>query len=72
MQNSRRLGLGVYCVFYAAPVVADNAIETPGIRGVQMHHSVSIRLSGQKSSGIRYVIDGQGEPVITNRKPVVD
>jgi hypothetical protein len=52
--------------------VAENAIETPGTPGVQMHHMVTIRLSGQKNSGIRHVINGQGEPVITNRKAVVD
>ena len=28
-------GLGVYCVFYAAPIVAENAIETPADGGHQ-------------------------------------
>jgi len=65
-------GLGIYCVFYAAPVVAENAIETPSAPGVKLHHMVTIRLSGQRNSGINHVINGQGAPVITNRKAIVD
>ena len=65
-------GLGVYCVFYAAPVVAENAIETPTAPGVKMHHMVTIRLAGQPNSGINHVINGTGAPVITTRKAVVD
>ena len=65
-------GLGVYCVFYAAPVVAENAIETPTVPGVEMHHMVTIRLSGQPNSGINHVINGKGSPVITTRKALVD
>ena len=55
-------GLGVYCVFYAAPVVAENAIETPTVPGVKMHHMVTIRLSGRPNSGINHVINGNGSP----------
>jgi len=65
-------GLGVYCVFYAAPVVAENAIETPPAPGVKMRHMVTIRLSGRPNSGINHVINGKGAPVITTRKSVVD
>jgi hypothetical protein len=65
-------GLGIYCVFYAAPVLAENAIETPNHPGIQMHHLVTIWLSGQKNSGISHVINGQGGSVITTRKAVVD
>lgn len=65
-------GLGVYCVFYAAPVLAENAIETPTVPGVKMHHLVTIRLSGQKNSGISHVINGRGGAVVTTRKAVVD
>ena len=65
-------GLGVYCVFYAAPVVADNAIETPVTPGVKMHHMVTIRLAGQPNSGINHVINGTGDPVISKRKATVD
>ncbi|HZR19390.1 MAG TPA: coagulation factor 5/8 type domain-containing protein [Verrucomicrobiae bacterium] len=65
-------GLGIYCVFYAAPVLAENAIETPDRPGIQMRHMVTIRLSGQKNSGISHVINGKGASVITTRKAVVD
>lgn len=65
-------GLGVYCVFYAAPVLAENAIETPARPGVHLHHLVTIRLSGRTNSGISHVINGQGAAVITTRKAVVD
>ena len=65
-------GLGVYCVFYAAPVVAETAIETPTVPGVKMRHMVTIRLSGRPNSGINHVINGQGAAVITTRKAIVD
>ncbi len=65
-------GLGVYCVFHAAPIVAENAIETPTAPGVKMHHMVTIRLSGRPNSGINHVINGRGAAVITSRKAVVD
>jgi hypothetical protein len=65
-------GLGVYCVFYRAPVLAENAIETPTTPGVQLHHMVTIRLGGQKNSGISHVINGTGPAVVTTQKAVVD
>jgi hypothetical protein len=65
-------GLGVYCVFYSAPVIAENAIETPVAPGVKMHHMVTIRLSGKPNSGIRHVINGTGNSVITTQKAIVD
>jgi hypothetical protein len=65
-------GLGVYCVFYAAPVIAENAIETPNSTGIHLHHMVTIRLSGKPNSGINHVINGRGSPVITTRKAIVD
>lgn len=65
-------GLGVYCVFHAAPVVSENAIETPTTPGVKMRHMVTIRLSGQPNSGINHVINGRGSAVITTRKAIVD
>ncbi len=57
-------GLGVYCVFYAAPVIADTAIEVPEVPGVQMHHMVTLRLNGKPGSGIAHVINKRGDPVI--------
>jgi hypothetical protein len=66
-------GLGVYCVFNRAPVIAENAIETPAAPGIKMHHMVTIRLGGgQRGSGINHVINGTGNPVITTMKSTVD
>lgn len=65
-------GLGIYCVFYAAPVLCENAIETPTAPGVQMHHMVTIRLSGRPNSGMNHVINGRGGAVVTTRKATVD
>ncbi len=65
-------GLGVYCVFYAAPVVAENAIETPTLPGIKMHHMVTIRLGGKTGSGINHVINSTGASVISTQKPTVD
>ena len=59
-------------MFYAAAVVAENAIETPAVPGVKMHHMVTIRLSGRPNSGINHVINGTGGAVITTRKAIVD
>jgi hypothetical protein len=53
-------GLGIYSYFTKAPVIADNAIETPSAPGVKVHHSVTVRLGGQPGSGIANVIDGRG------------
>jgi hypothetical protein len=65
-------GLGVYCYFTQAPIVAQSAIETPPVPGVKMHHMVAIRLSGLPGSGIRHVINGTGSPVISTMKATVD
>ena len=66
-------GLGVYCVFHAAPIVAENAIETPSAPGIKMHHMATIRLDGgQRGSGINHVINGTGNSVITTMKAMVD
>jgi len=61
-------GLGVYSVFHRAPVVADNAIETPVVPGVKIHHTMALRLGGQRDSGIKHVINGTGDVVIPTRK----
>jgi len=53
-------------------VLAENAIETPIATAVKMHHMVTIRLAGQRNSGINHVINGAGAPVISSRKAVVD
>jgi hypothetical protein len=65
-------GLGVYCVFVDAPVVAENAIETSAAPGVRMHHIATLRLGGVRGSGIEHIINGNGAAVITTRSARVD
>jgi hypothetical protein len=65
-------GLGVYCVFYDAPVIGENAIETPTVPGVKMHHMVTLRLNGVPNSGIAHVINGTGESVISTKEAKVN
>jgi hypothetical protein len=65
-------GLGVYCVFYAAPVIGENAIETPTGPGIKMHHLVTLRFGGKPSSGIAHVINGNGDSVITTKEAKVN
>lgn len=65
-------GLGVYCVFRGAPVIADCAFEVPEVPGVKLHHMTTIRLSGLPESGIAHVINKRGAPVIHTQKATVD
>jgi hypothetical protein len=65
-------GLGVYCVFYKAPIVAENAIEAPTAPGVKLHHMVIIRLNGVPGSGIKHILNGTGDSVITKQKAMMD
>lgn len=65
-------GLGVYHVFFQAPVVAANAIETPESPGVKLHHLLTFRLGGGKpGSGIRNVVNNRGGEVIQAKKAMV-
>jgi len=65
-------GLGIYCVFYAAPVISDSAIEAPSLPGVQMHHMVTMRFGGQPGSGIGHVINAMGDAVMSGKPARVD
>jgi hypothetical protein len=65
-------GLGIYCVFYAAPVVSESAIETPTVPGVQMHHMVTMRFGGKPGSGIRHVINDIGDSITSGKPARVD
>jgi len=66
------LGVGVYCVFKQAPIVAARAIEAPEAPGVRLRHLITIRLSGVEGSGIARVLNDRGEPVIHQKKATLD
>ena len=56
-------GLGIYNVFYQAPVIVDNAIETPDYLEEYIHHKVIFWLNGNKESEVKSIINGKGGPV---------
>jgi hypothetical protein len=66
-------GLGIYCVFYQAPVIVDNTIETPQKLEKDIHHKIIFWLNGNKESKLLHVINGNGEGVnINNKKSVME
>ncbi len=67
-------GLGIYCVFFKAPVVVDQAIETPGILEKDIHNKILYWLNGgNKASVIKSVINGKGGKVdVSKVKTVMD
>jgi hypothetical protein len=70
VQTHEAWGLGVYCAFHAAPVVADNAIETPTAPTIKMHHMIAVRLGWRSDGSIRHVINGTG--TVSGRTTTVD
>ncbi len=66
-------GIGIYNVFYNAPVIVDNAIETPAALEEKMHHMIIFWLNGNKESIVKSIINGKGGSVsVSNRKAVLD
>ncbi len=66
-------GIGIYNVFYNAPVIVDNAIETPVSLEDKMHHMIIFWLNGNKESIVKSIINGKGNAVsVTNRKSILD
>ncbi|UCG56481.1 MAG: coagulation factor 5/8 type domain-containing protein [Phycisphaerales bacterium] len=73
VKTHQACGLGVYHVFRGAPVIAENAFETPTGPKIKMQHMITFRLGGGKpGSGIRHVINGRGGSVIDGQKATVD
>jgi hypothetical protein len=66
-------GLGIYNVFYNAPVIVDNAIEAPVALENNFHHKIIFWLNGNKESIVKSIINGKGGSIsISNRKAVMD
>ncbi len=62
-------GVGVYCVFYHAPMPVDDAVETPETLERNIHHIVTFWLNGNKESFIKHIINQKGDSVnVSNRK----
>ncbi len=66
--------LGIYCVFFKAPVIVDQAIETPASIEKDIHHKILYWLyGGNKESKILSVINGKGGYVdVNNVKTVME
>jgi hypothetical protein len=63
------VGLGIYNVFYDAPILVDQAIEAPEELENSFYHKVIFWLNGNKQSEVRSIINGKGSAVnSTNRK----
>lgn len=72
VKDHKAWGVGIYNVFYNAPVIVDQAIETPLAVEKNFYHKVIIWLNGNKESRVKSIINGRGGSVnISNRKQVM-
>jgi hypothetical protein len=62
-------GVGVYCFFRDAPVMAHSAVEAPAAVGVKFHNLTTIWLNGRPGSEITHIINGVGGRVRANSPP---
>jgi hypothetical protein len=73
VRNHQAWGIGIYNVFYNAPVIVDQAIETPSVVENGVYHKVIFWLSGNKESIVKSIINGKGESVnSSNRKATME
>jgi hypothetical protein len=73
VKNHEAWGVGIYNVFYNAPVIVDNAIETPVALESNIHHKIIFWLNGNKESIVKSIINGKGGSVsISNRKATME
>ncbi|MDP3912544.1 MAG: coagulation factor 5/8 type domain-containing protein [Bacteroidota bacterium] len=69
VKNHQAWGVGIYNVFYDAPVIVDQAIETPPAVENGFYHKVIFWLNGNKESIVKSIINGKGGSVnSSNRK----
>jgi len=62
VKNHSAWGIGIYNVFYDAPVIVDNAIETPVNLEDKIHNKIIFWLNGNKESIVKSIINGKGGP----------
>ncbi len=66
-------GVGIYNVFYDAPVIVDQAIETPPEVENGFYHKLIFWLNGNKESIVKSIINGKGGSVSSsNRKQTME
>lgn len=72
VESHEAWALGIYCVFFKAPVIVDQAIETPPHLEKDIHHKLIYWLyGGNKESRINSVINGKGGHVDVNKVKTV-
>jgi hypothetical protein len=72
VRNHDAWGIGIYNVFYDAPVIVDNAIETPPHLENRIHNKIIFWLNGNKESVVKSIINGKGGQIdVNNRKAVM-
>jgi len=72
VMNHDAWGIGIYNVFYDAPVIVDNAIETPPSIENRIHNKIIFWLNGNKESVVKSIINGKGGQIdVNNRKAVM-
>ncbi len=64
-------GVGIYSYFRDAPIIVDNAIETPPGIEDNMHHLVIYWLNGNKDSVVKSIINGKGGHIDLNKRKEV-
>jgi hypothetical protein len=73
VKSHQAWGVGIYNVFYDAPVIVDQAIESPSVLENDIHHKIIFWLNGNKESRVKSIINGKGTGVdFLNRKAIMD
>lgn len=73
VKSHQAWGVGIYNVFYDAPVIVDQAIETPSAVENGFYHKVIFWLNGNKESIVKSIINGKGGSVnSSNRKATME
>jgi len=73
VKNHEAWGIGIYNVFFKAPVIVDNAIETPVSLENNIHHIIIYWLNGNKESTVKSIINGKGGSInFSNRKATME
>lgn len=69
VKEHKAWGVGIYNVFYDAPVIVDQAIETPSSLEDSIYHKLIFWLNGNKGSIVKSIINGKGGGISSaNRK----
>lgn len=61
-------GVGIYNVFFDAPIIVDQAIETPKHLEQNFYHKVIFWLNGHEESFVKSIINGKGSGVNKNSR----